>query len=106
MATAMLPQEGFQYSVAEISKLFASNVASNVASIDVFSLLSDLDIFLSNRHSELKPLCQRQDKESLCEPETTFILQTGTKSDAQHCGVDRSQQIHFSSMEILRLLDV
>lgn len=102
MATAMLPQEGFQYSVAEISKLFASNVAS----IDVFSLLSDLDIFLSNRHSELKPLCQRQDKESLCEPETTFILQTGTKSDAQHCGVDRSQQIHFSSMEILRLLDV
>lgn len=49
---------------------------------------SDSSIFLGNRHSEAKPLCQRQDKEPLCEPETTFILQTETKSDAQHCCVD------------------
>lgn len=77
--------------------------------VDIISLLSDSDIFLGDRHSQPETLRQNKDKESLCEPETAFILQTRTQSDASRCGVDTGSDHNgsiFTAWTSLRLLDV
>lgn len=90
-----LPPEGFKYRVAATLSLKIK---------DIISLLSGSNIFLGSRRSEPKPLCQRQDKQSLCEP--VFILQTKTKSDVQQCGAGGATDQFSQHGIFLRQLDV